>query len=435
MVLGAKPEVERFLAALDRTQYLEPERMVAYQRRLLDPLLRHARAETAFFADRLAPVFKADGTIDWDRWADIPIMTRRDVQQNYDALCARTLPNLAGESGEDTSSGSTGMPIRHLTTGIQDMASASASERFFRWHGIAPDKLTVRIVATRAPEAVPPDGRMKVGWRIGHPDSEAIDLNIRTAVADQIAFLDRKQPAYLMTYPTNFRELARVAESQGRQLRFDAVLTVGEMLSDDVRREIVTHFGRAPLDRYGASEIGHIAATCPECNAHHVAAELVLIEIVDDDSRPVPPGTPGRVIATPFYSLAMPFIRYEVGDYATLAADPCACGRTLPVISRIFGRARNVFRFVDGTSVWPVLYSSDLGRLMPNRQYQIVQHTPTDVEFRYVPDERGGPGDLSGLTAYMRGKLHPSIEVRATAMSLIPRSAGGKYEDYLSLVG
>lgn len=429
-----KPEVARFLAALDATQYLDAAGMGAYQRRLLEKLLRHARAATAFHADRLAPVFAADGGIDWERWGEIPIMTRRDVQDNYDALLARTLPGLAGDIDADTSSGSTGTPIRHVTTGIQDMATACASERFFRWHGIAPDRLTVRIVATRAPEAVTPHGRRKPGWRIGHPDSVALDLNIRTPIEEQLAFLDAKRPAYLMTYPTNFRELARLAEAKGRRLSFEAVLTVGEMMSEEVRREIAVHYGRSPADRYGASEIGHIAATCPECNAHHIAAELVLIEIVDESGRPVAPGSPGRVVGTSFYSLAMPFIRYDIGDYATLAEAPCACGRTLPVIARILGRTRNVFRFIDGSRVWPVLYSGDLNGFVPNRQYQVVQHTLTDVEFRYVPAGNGG-SDLAGLTAYMRDKLHPSIEVRATAMPAIPRSAGGKYEDYLSLVG
>jgi phenylacetate-CoA ligase len=408
--------------------------MELYQRRLAETITRHARAETDFYRDRLAPLFRADDTIDWDRWTEIPILTRREVQENYAPMVARNLPNMAGPSDEDTSSGSTGTPIVHLNTGIQNVASGCASERFFHWHNIRPDKLTVRIVATRSPEAVPPDGRMKVGWRIGDRDSRAIDLNIRTAIGDQIAFLDRKQPAHLMTYPTNFRELARVAEEQGRHLKFEALLTVGEMLSDDVRQAMRDHYGREPLDRYGASEVGHIAATCPECNAHHIASELVLIEIVGDDGAPAPPGTPGRVIATSFYSLAMPFIRYEVGDIAMLSPDPCPCGRSLPVLQRIFGRTRNVFRFVDGSSVWPVLYSSEMHRLVPNRQYQVVQHTPTDIEFRYVPVDSGAANDLPGLEAYMRSKLHPSVTVRATPMTEIPRSPGGKYEDYLSLV-
>ena len=53
------PTIVKFLAALEETQYLAPDRMAAYQRRLLDRLLRHARAETAFYADRLAPIFRA----------------------------------------------------------------------------------------------------------------------------------------------------------------------------------------------------------------------------------------------------------------------------------------------------------------------------------------------------------------------------------------
>jgi len=432
--MSAAPEVANFLAALAQTERLPPERLVAYQRRLLNTLLRHARAETEFYASRLAPLFRADDTIDWERWQEIPIVTRHDVQANYEGLVARSLPNLAGESGADTSSGSTGTPIRHLTTGIQDMASACASERFFRWHGIRPDKLTVRVVATRNTEAVLPHGRPKPGWRIGHRDSVAIDLNIRTAVPDQIAFVREKSAAYLMTYPTNFREIARVSDEAGMRLSLAAILTVGEMVSDDVRQIIRAHFGKEPLDRYGASEVGHIAATCPECSAHHIAAELVLIEIVGDDGKALPPGQPGKVVATPFYSLAMPFIRYEVGDFASLSPDPCPCGRTLPVLSRILGRTRNVFRFADGSSVWPVLYSAEMHALVPNRQYQIVQHTPSEIEFRYVPADVGTAPDAAGLTAYMRAKLHPTISVRLTPMASIPRSPGGKYEDYLSLV-
>ncbi len=104
------------------------------------------------------------------------------------------------------------------------------------------------------------------------------------------------------------------------------------------------------------------------------------------------------------------------------------------MLSRILGRTRNVFRFADGSSVWPVLYSAEMHALVPNRQYQIVQHTPTEIEFRYVPADVGAAPDAAGLTAYMRAKLHPAISVRLTPMASIPRSPGGKYEDYLSLV-
>lgn len=432
--VSSHPQVAHFLESLDRTQYLPPDRMLAYQRRLLDRLLRHARAETDFYADRLAPVFRADGGIDWDRWSEIPVLTRAEAQDGLSALTARSLPPAAGERSEDTSSGSTGRPLRHYTTGIQNLASACASERFFRWHGFDPDLLTVRIRAAASPEAVYPAGRPVTGWRAGHRESRAIDLSIATRPEDQAEWLRRVRPAYLASYPSNLRELGRHLHETGEELRFDAIMTFGEMVTDDARQAIRDYFGKEPLDRYGSSEVGHIAATCPQSLKLHIGAELVLLELLDGEGRPVPPGTAGRVVVTPFYNFAMPMIRYELGDYAILSTEPCGCGRTLPLLERVLGRVRNVFRFVDGSSVWPVLLSKDLRKYVPCTQFQVVQTSLTEVELRYMPASADQQNDLAGLNDYFRTRLHPSVRATAIPVEEIKRSAGGKFEDYLSLV-
>ena len=432
--MSARPEIASFLKALDQTQYLPPDRMRAYQRRLLEALLRHARAQTEFYADRLSPVFRADDTIDWDRWHDIPIVTRKDVQENFEPLTARTLPKMAGEAIEDTSSGSTGRPVRYLQCGIQHFASACCSERFFRWHGLRPEVLTARIRAAAHPDTSYPKGRRISGWRIGEPDSPVIDLSIATPADRQIEWLQRIHPNYLISYPSNLRELARVANAAGERLRFNLLLSFGEMASADMRDAITDHFGMAPLDRYGSTEVGHISGTCPHSRKHHLSAEVVFMEVLDDGGNPVAPGTPGRVIVTPFYGLAMPLIRYEIGDYAVLSPEPCGCGRTLPVIEQILGRTRNIFRFVDGTAVWPVLLSRDLNTYVPLQQFQTIQHSLTDIEFRYVPASAGQANDFAGLERYIKERLHASVSVRTTAVDAITRSPGGKFEDYLSLV-
>ena len=139
---------------------------------------------------------------------------------------------------------------------------------------------------------------------------------------------------------------------------------------------------------------------------------------------------------TPFYNLAMPLIRYELGDYGVLSPEPCGCGRTLPVLERILGRTRNIFRFVDGTSTWPVLLSREFQAFVPNRQFQVVQLTHTDIEFRYVPaadDQVNDPAGADRLSA-SPSCTHRSRSALAAAAA-IPRSSGGKYEDCMSLVG
>lgn len=428
------PKVLSFIQSLDQTQHLAAGTWRAYQAKLLDQLVRHARSQTEFYKDRLSPLFRADDTINWERWSEVPILTRSDAQAHFDALCARSFPTAVGSVAEDSSSGSTGMPLRFLTADVQDLASACCSERFFNWHGLRPDALTVRIRAARHPDVVYPKGHEVIGWRAGHTDSRAIDLSILTPVEQQLEWLARMKPTYLATYPSNLRELAKHISANKLDLRFDAIMTFGEMVTDDTRALVQEVFGLPVLDRYGSSEVGHIAGTCPQSLKHHISTEVVLVELVDQNGLPVAPGEIGRVIVTPFYNLAMPFIRYDLGDYAIASPSACECGRTLPLLDKIMGRTRNVFRFADGSQVWPVLFSRDLQSFVPNRQFQVVQLTHETVEFRYVPETDDQRDDLAGLTAYLQAKLRAGIRVSLTRVDHIPRSAGGKFEDYLSLV-
>lgn len=434
MHLSDDARVSQFINSLKQTQYLPSARLQAYQARLLAQLVNHAVNQTDFYPSRLAPLLKGDGTVRWDRWSEIPILTRPQARAHFEAMRARAVPKAAGGATEDMSSGSTGVALRLLTSDIQDLASACCSERFFNWHEINPQSLTVRIRAARHPDIYYPKGHEVIGWRAGHADSKAIDLSISTQVEQQVEWLSRVKPRNLATYPSNLRELARHIAHNGNDLRLDSIMTFGEMVTDDTRALVQEVFGKPVLDRYGSSEVGHIASTCPHSLKHHISSEVVLLELVDADGQAVQPGEIGRVIVTPFYNFAMPFIRYELGDYAIAANEPCGCGRTLPVLDRIMGRTRNVFRFADGTQVWPVLFSRDLQSFVPNHQFQVVQLTRETVEFRYVPQATDQNNDLPGLTAYLKARLHKDITVSLMPVNHIPRSAGGKFEDCMSLV-
>ena len=270
--------------------------------------------------------------------------------------------------------------------------------------------------------------------RINHPDSPGIELSITTPIDKQIKWLRRIQPQILTTYPSNLREIGRLAAGGG-PLHFHTLVTMGEMLSADIRATVRADFGLVPIDQYGSSEVGHVGGTCLHSGLHHVASELVRIEIVDEKGHPLAPGQEGRIIATPFYNLAMPLIRYDMGDYGMLSPSPCGCGRTLPVLQRIFGRTRNVFRFIDGSRKWPLLMSDVIQTLVPNRQWQIIQTALDRIELRYVPKSPDQVNDLAALSAYARQQLHPSVQVQTVVVERIDRSASGKVEDYISLIG
>ena len=58
------------------------------------------------------------------------------------------------------------------------------------------------------------------------------------------------------------------------------------------------------------------------------------------------------MILTGLYNYATPFIRYEIGDYITLADGSGSSGLTLARLGRIEGRRRNALVTADGRRIY-----------------------------------------------------------------------------------
>ena len=158
------------------------------------------------------------------------------------------------------------------------------------------------------------------------------------------------------------------------------------------------------------------------------------MEVLLTDGSAARPGEIGRVVVTPLYNYAMPFVRYALGDLEEVGSSPSPCGRGLPTLRRIIGRDRNMFRFRDGTTVWPVPGSFGLRSLIALKQVQVVQTDPDRIEIRYVPDAPERPIDLAALTERVRAVLRQRVEVAVRSVDQIDRSPSGKYEECVSLV-
>ena len=158
------------------------------------------------------------------------------------------------------------------------------------------------------------------------------------------------------------------------------------------------------------------------------------MEVLRADGSAAAPDEIGRVVVTPLYNYAMPFIRYELGDMAEVGSAPPACGRALPTLRRILGRDRNMFRFRDGSVSWPVSAGFKLLDFIALKQYQVVQTDPDRIEIRYAPAAPERPIDLPALTQRVRAMLRQPVAVSVRSVDQIGRSPSGKFEDCISLV-
>jgi phenylacetate-CoA ligase len=424
--------VIKFRDVLAETERLPAHKLRAYQENLLAPLVLHAHRNVPFYRDRLAPLCRGE-EVDFACWAEVPILTRAEAQRHTEALTAQTVPPHAGAVETGETSGSTGRPLRYSMNELANVASLGTTDRALRWWKFDGAKSMATFVARKAGHVHGRDGTTATGWRVGFSGPHHM-LDASMGIDAQIDWLLAKRPDYLTAHSFMLLGLAERVRARGVDMRFERINSTSTVLSDDIRAICKEVLGARPIDQYGARETGLIACECPRCGYYHVNAETVLVEIIDNDGQPCPPGATGRVVLTSFYNYAMPLIRYEVGDFAVAGPARGKCPVKLPALAQIMGRYRNSFTLRDGRTIYPLVPVARLREFISFEQFQIVQTDYDRIEVRYVPIDASRQIDEAGLESCVRDLVDPSFNVRAIAVDEIPRSASGKYEDYLSLV-
>jgi phenylacetate-CoA ligase len=139
----------------------------------------------------------------------------------------------------------------------------------------------------------------------------------------------------IVTPPSNLAALAEQARSDNIQLpSLKYLKTMGEVVSPEIRDICREVWGLKVVDIYSCRELNILGLQCPETDHYHVQSERIILEVLDKDGRPCGLGETGRVVLTDLHNYAMPFIRYEIGDFAEVGGD-CICGRSLPVLTRV----------------------------------------------------------------------------------------------------
>jgi phenylacetate-CoA ligase len=426
---------DRFLQTLELTEWMPRADLERYQRGLLEAVVRHARETVPFYRDRLACLFAADGSIDFARWSEVPIVTREEAGRHAAAMRSPDLPGTYGQVVEMHTSGSTSSSLPVAVNALVQIATNAALTRLARWWSVDTSRPLARITIFQDDARAYPKGRDSTNWSRANPGASLFELDLATPPEQQLEWLLRKRAPYLMTSPSNALALAYTATpEQARELSFQMVFAIAETILPQARRMVAERFGTAMAGVYSCQEVGFIATECADEPCYHVVAENVLVEILDDKGAPVKPGGIGQVVVTSFYNYAMPFIRYALGDVATAGPELCRCGRTLPVIAEVDGRTRHAFVFKDGSRVWPRLWNFAVSDYVACREFQLVQLDHENIEFRYVPDESGQAPDAAGLNAYLKQKLHASAETRLAPMATLPRGSGGKFTPFISMV-
>ena len=422
----------------------------------LDALVRFTRARSPFYRESWAHL--PEGS---PRLAELPIVTKQALMESFDAWCTdRAVTRAAvagflaqrGHIGERflgryvvwTSSGSTGEPGIF----VQDDAALAAYDALVTAQLAGPG-----FAGCNWQQVVAQNGRAALiaadtdhfasiaSWRrqaSGKPWLDMKSFAVTQPVPDIVRALNAYQPAFVSSYPTVLSLLAEEQQAGRLAIRPAALWSGGEGLSPSTRREIERVFGAPLQNEYGASECLAIAHGCRE-GWLHVDADWVILEPVDHNHHPTPPGTLSHtVLLTNLANAVQPILRYDLGDSVRVRAGPCGCGNPLPAI-QVEGRSDDVIALRAGNGALVRLVPLALTTVVEDaagvHRFQIVQTAPDRLALRLTDADRPRAGAVAAcaLRAYLDRESLSNVDIALEAGEPQPERRGGKLRQVVAM--
>ncbi|MDD4018782.1 MAG: hypothetical protein PHV28_12665 [Kiritimatiellae bacterium] len=315
-------------------------------------------------------------------WTKIPCLTKALIRENYRELVSNCVNQI--RHGICNTGGSTGEPLEFRSTALCSFIDIAHQKFQFKLMGYRPGDLVVCFDGVSVPSAVRKRGRFWLDFGkhapYGSRHYSALYFNDENAL-NYIQDIQRTRPTILRGYPSFLSELADYCEKHA--LRMPHGIKGVELTSEVAyafQVETIKKIFDCPVYfQYGHSETCVFAYTIDDTYEYFCSPVYGLIEVLDDDQRPVAIGEIGHVVATGFYNRAMPFIRYDTGDMAVYGG----VRNGAVVLQKVMGRTQD---YVLGpnrqkTPITGIVFGLHYKAFRNIVKWQIEQNVPGEVLF------------------------------------------------------
>jgi phenylacetate-coenzyme A ligase PaaK-like adenylate-forming protein len=237
--------------------------------------------------------------------------------------------------------------------------------------------------------------------------------------------LGRHATIVLEADPLHLATLARFAKARGRALDVAGAvrLTYGLTTLAELRA-IRGAFAGPLLQLHRASDAGVLFVEGDDGRLHHAPftthVELLRARVPTPGARDV-----ALVVATSLDRVAMPLVRWVVGDLVQVDAGGPPRFTTVAPLASVEGRLDDALVRPDGALVTAGALDRAAGDVEGVRVWQANQRTPNEVEIDVVAD-----GDSARALGAVRERVAPllaGLEVAVRSASAIPIEPSGKF--------
>ena len=423
------------LDELNRLQWLSREQVLALQQEKLYRILKYANTFVPFYRRLFKQAdFQPDDMLtDPTAFQKIPTISKAVVNENFDDLVT-TDPSRQKGLAQNSTGGSTGQPLIFIQDhNFRDyvMAGVHCHLQYTGWRfgechayiwGADYEIATQKTIRARS-----------LHWSLNRFVTNAFTLSEESMMAFAQKIRQR-HPQVLVGYTSALERFARFVQAHHLDdIQFSGIISTAEVLYPG-QRELIEHtFGCDVLNRYATRELGGISCECLEHKGLHIGTGEVYVEVLRD-GVPVPAGVDGDIVVTNLNNYGMPFIRYHVGDVGQLSDEVCPCGRGLPMMQVVHGRATDMFKTKDGRAVHGEFFTHLFYGMSEVKQFQVVQKSYDHIVVSIVAKSPLPAQRRAFLERAIKDVMNAEVEVEFQFVDAISLKASGKYRFTISEV-
>jgi len=431
----------------EQSQWLPNEQILENQFKQLTLLANHA-ATIPFHAKNLKEAgFVKGQPMTLDIWNRLPTLKRSDVRNLKDQLIAPSYPKSFGNSNMAYSGGSTGQPVGVKKSQMDSLIWESCHIRELIWNKVDESKEVANFRGLRKEvrEELINDpntiiDKSGIIWNTWNPPVSFIAKTGRMGLvqpdlplSEQAEYVLKRKPSYLLMRPAGLRLLLSYFKENNIKIDFiESAWTISEVV-DSTLRALCWEVLNCPIyNNYTSNETGYMALQCPEGINYHVMSEAVYLEVIDEQGNSCKKGEIGKVVVTSLHNFSMPLIRYEIGDEAEVGGS-CSCGRGLPSLTRIVGRAEDYF-LINGEKRRVDIDHYKICDIEAVREFQLIQKTEEKIELHLVTSRQLDESELARIKKVQYVSVAKDLQWDLVFVDSIPRNAAGKLRQFISEV-
>lgn len=311
---------------------------------------------------------------------DFPILTKAILRKETASLISEEFKKEDLEKNH--SSGSSGEQSFTYMSFDHKFYLRALQTHWWMWGGYKPGETMIQTGIS--PKRTLPKKLKDIFFRTTYLEAFALKREIIRKVLHQTR---NKTPKHLAGYPSALNEMALIAISENKVYPFKSLISYGDKLFYHHKRNFSLAFENPLIvNTYGCAE-GLLMACNFDNPYYYIMSPHVVIEVVDDDGNLLKDGERGHILVTCLSNMAMPLIRYKLGDLGIILPQedyPENLKYNYPLLKEVTGRETDVIKTPKGDILIVHSFTGIIEYYNEIEQFKIIQTAKNKIVIEYI---------------------------------------------------